>query len=308
MQSAKQIKELLASHGATPKRSLGQNFLIDPALVARLADAAGITGQQQPEQQQTTPQIVLEVGPGTGTLTDLLLARNAVVIACELDDTLAAILADRYANQVQQNRFILVHGDCLANKRQLNQTAEDAINQAMREHNAQTFALVANLPYGSATPLLSTLLIDHPKCDTIAITVQKEVADRILAQPNSRDYGPISVIAAALCNTKRIATLPPGCFWPPPKVSSAMALLQRRTNPITQNPARLSSILTTLFTNRRKQLRAALPPNLAQGLPEAGVLPTMRAEQLTPAQFEALAQAWPANNQHDSIDTAPDRR
>jgi len=304
MQTAKQIKELLESHGASPKRSLGQNFLIDPALVAKLADAAGIT--EQTNHTQTQPQIVLEVGPGTGTLTDLLLARNAVVIACELDDTLSQILANRYKEHTARGRFTLVHGDCLANKRQLNPELTKHIELAMREHNAQTFSLVANLPYGAATPLLSTLLINHPECETIAITVQKEVADRILAKPGSRDYGPISVIAAALCNTKRIATLPPGCFWPAPKVSSAMALLNRRPDPLTNNPAKLSAVLAALFAGRRKQLRSALPEQLAAGLPDAGVLPTMRAEQLTPEQFVALAQAWPI--EHEPIDTHPIRR
>lgn len=247
---------------------MGQNFLIDQNLIRKLVDASGIRAGD----------LVLEVGPGTGTLTEELLARGCRVVACELDRGLVALLRERLG---AQKGFTLVEGDALAGKRELSATVASALG-------AEPFRLVANLPYGAATPLMLALLVDHPQCRSMHVTIQREVADRLLASPGSKDYGPIAVVARALSSVERIATLPPECFWPRPDITSAMIALVRRPDPLTQEPRRLADVAQKLFMQRRKQLGAVL----GRGFPfPEGINPTDRAESLPPEKIVALAGA-----------------
>lgn len=266
MQSLTQIRELLESRGLAPRKSLGQNFLADHNLIRKLVDASGV----QPGD------LVLEVGPGTGTLTEELLARGCRVVAVELDRGLAALLRERLGSSV-----MLIEGDALAGKRELNPD----IARALGDH---PFRLVANLPYGAATPVMLSLLVDFPRCLSMHVTIQREVADRLLAKPGTRDYGPITVVAHALATVERIATLPPECFWPRPDVTSAMISIVRRPDPLTDQPRRLADFAQRVFMQRRKQLGAVLgrtfpfPPDIP---------PTLRAEALSPDKLVALAAA-----------------
>lgn len=283
VQTLAHIRELLDQHGLRPKRSLGQNFLIDHNLIRKLVDAAAVAAGD----------LVLEVGPGTGTMTEELLARGADVVACELDDGLAALNRARIPGLDVARRsdghdpFTLVHADCLDGKHALNPGLVDALG-------ARPFRLVSNLPYGAATPLLMTLLTDYPACPLMAVTIQREVADRLMAGPGSKDYGPLGVLAQAMASVERIATAPPECFWPRPDVTSAMVLLRRRDHPLTDNPRRLSEFARTLFGQRRKQLGGTL-----KGLDWAAVAstpvletvaPTLRAEQLSVEQIVTLSR------------------
>lgn len=273
MQSLSEIRELLQSRGLAPRHALGQNFLIDHNLLRKLVEASGAG----------PGDLVLEVGPGTGALTEALLEAGATVIACELDRGLAALLRETIAEQWGEwgPRFTLIEGDCLAGKRELAPAIASAIA-------GRPFRLVSNLPYGAATPLLLTLLIDHPECASMSITIQKEVAQRITAGPGSRDYGALSVIAQRLAAIERIATLPPACFWPRPKVDSAMIHLRRLDPPPPEPPRALAEACARLFHARRKQIRAALGPLL--NAPELSDLdPTARAEALSPAQIARIA-------------------
>lgn len=274
MQSLTQIRQLLDAHGLAPKKSLGQNFLIDHNLIRKLVDASGVR----------TGSLVLEVGPGTGTLTEELLSRGCEVVACELDTGLAALNRERLGNHPEYGpRFTLIEGDCLENKRELSRDATLALG-------GRPFTLVANLPYGAATPLMLTLLIDHPECAGLFVTIQREVADRLLAGPGSKDYGQISVIAQALAEVRNIATLPRECFWPRPEVTSAMISLTRRAAPLTSDPARLASLTQRIFAQRRKQLGSILGRESPW---PSGIEPTHRAEQLSVAQIVALSEAIP---------------
>lgn len=272
MQSLTEIRHLLDSRGLAPKKSLGQNFLIDHNLIRKLVDASGVG----------PGSLVLEIGPGTGTLTEELLTRGCTLIACELDTGLASLNRDRLgSNPDYAPRFTLIEGDCLESKRELSKPVREALA-------GRPFTLVANLPYGAATPLMLTLLVHHPECAGLFVTIQREVADRLLATPGSKEYGQISIVAQAAALVRNIATLPRECFWPRPDVTSAMVSLTRLPAPLTSDLPGLSVFTQRIFSQRRKQLGAILGREIPW--PE-GVGPTLRAEQLTVAQAIALFEA-----------------
>ena len=268
MQTLAQIKALLEARGLHPKRSLGQNFLADQNLIAKLVRSCDVGPDDR----------VLEIGPGTGTLTEALLDAGACVLSCELDDALADLLRERLGDR---DRFTLVHGDCLASKRELHPAIATWIG-------SEPFKLVANLPYGCATPLLSTLLLHHAGCTTMGVTIQKELGDRLLAKAGSREYGPISVIAQAACDVEKIGHLPPACFWPRPQVDSSMLVLRRRAEPLA-DPVVLSAVCESLFRQRRKRIAKPLRELLGDAAPPEGVTPDMRAEEVSLEGFARLA-------------------
>lgn len=289
MQSLADIRAALEARGLRPRRSLGQNFLIDHNLVRKLVDHAGVA----------PGSLVLEVGPGTGVLTDALVERGAEVVAAELDRGLADLLRERFGP-----RITLVEGDCLDGPRALAPGVCDALG-------ARAFVLVANLPYGCATPLIITLLVRHPACAGLHVTIQREVAERLTAGPGSKAYGALSVLARTLTDARTIAALPPECFWPRPEVTSAMVSLIRRAprptplsisngdpqpnaDPVlnrSDDVARAESLeawCARVFANRRKQLGSVLGRETPW--PE-GVRPTDRAESLSPGALIALGRA-----------------
>lgn len=268
MQTLSEIRFLLESRGLSPRHALGQNFLIDHNLIRKLVDASGVG----------PGDCVLEIGPGTGTMTEELLERGCEVVACELDPGLAGLLAETLGS-----RIALIRGDCLASKSALNP-------EIVASLRGRPFTLVSNLPYGAASPLMVTLLARHPECRGLFVTIQKEVAERLRASPGTKDYGELGVIAQAMAHIERIAALPGACFWPRPKVDSEMVSVRRRTQPLTRDPDALSRMCRALFTKRRKQLGAILGREFP--FPE-GVDPTARPEQLTVEQIESLARCAP---------------
>ncbi|MHC5004603.1 MAG: 16S rRNA (adenine(1518)-N(6)/adenine(1519)-N(6))-dimethyltransferase RsmA [Planctomycetota bacterium] len=264
MQTLSEIRALLAERGLRPRHRLGQHFLHDKNQLGKLVAAADVRAGD----------LVLEVGPGTGTLTEALLDSGAEVVACELDADLADLLEERLGD-----RITLVRGDCLGKGRTL--APEVAARLGDRP-----FTLVANLPYQVASPLMVALLIDHPACRGQHVTIQKEVADRLLAEPGTKAYGPLGVIVQALATVRRIATVKPTSFWPPPKVSSAMVSIEPAARPGVDDPAALARFVTELFARRRKQLGtifgrdAAFPP---------GVRPDQRPEAL---DVDGIIDLW----------------
>lgn len=267
-QTLTEIKTLLGDRGLRPKYRFGQNFLHDHNQLARIVDAAAI----QPGE------LVVEVGAGTGTLSEQLLAAGATLIAVEIDADLAPILQERLVERYPDQAQLLI-GDVLAAKRELNPALIERIAR-------RPFKLVANLPYNVASPLLIDLVADHPAMRLAVVMLQREVADRIAAPPGGKAYGPLSVIVQAMCEVQRIGILSPGCFWPRPKVESAVLRLTRRDQPLTDDPHGLLAMLHRLFSKRRKQLGAILGPGA--WLPE-GVQPTDRPERLSVPQIVALA-------------------
>jgi 16S rRNA (adenine1518-N6/adenine1519-N6)-dimethyltransferase len=274
MQTLADIRAELAERGLSPKKSLGQNFLIDGNLARKLVDASGVG----------PGDLVLEVGPGTGVLTAELLARGCRVIACELDDGLFAMLTETLGVQ-HAEALQLIHADALAGKRALAPEIVAAVGD-------QPFTLVANLPYQAATPLVIALLADYPRCRGLFVTIQKEVVDRLAAKRGDAAYGSISVLAGCTATVRTIATLQPECFWPRPGVTSAMAGMTRLAEPLTDDPRALAEFCQKVFAQRRKQLgpvlrRMALEPAV---WPE-NIERSARIEQLTPVEIAGLERA-----------------
>ena len=272
VQTLSQIRTLLSEHGLSPRKSLGQNFLIDQNLISRLVDESGVT----------SGSTVLEVGPGTGTMTEELLARGCRVVASELDRGLCELLRSRHGDNPN---FTLVEGDCLSGKSSLSEGVVASLG-------GTPFRLVSNLPYGAGTGVLLALLTRHPECDLMAVTVQKEVGERLGAAHGSEMYGSTSAVAQCVARVRRVATLPPACFWPRPEVTSVVLVIERLEEPLTDDPAALGEFCKRAFAGRRKQLGGllrAMGSDLTR-LPE-GLAPDVRIEALSPGQIAALERA-----------------
>ena len=262
------LRETIARHGLDARKSLGQHFLLDPAVCARIAAAAGeMEGRQ-----------VLEVGPGPGGLTRALLATKAAkVLAVELDRRAVAALADLTA--AHPGRLEVMEADAL-------RVDPAALLPAPRK-------IVANLPYNVATPLLVGWLRGAAALDSMTLMFQQEVAERITAAPGTEMYGRLGVLAQWRCRTSLLLTLPPGAFSPPPKVWSAVVGLV----PLPEDPgpalfATMERLTAAAFGQRRKMLRGSLKSlGEAEALLDAAEIePTRRAETLTIAEFDRLAR------------------
>lgn len=275
-QSKQQIQAILSAANARPRHRFGQNFMIDQNLVRLIAEA----GRVGPGD------LVIEVGPGTGTLTEELLSRGARVAAVEIDRDLAASLRARYAGD---DRFELIEGDALAGKHELN----PAILERVRSSSAPA-KLVANLPYNIASPLVVETLLAG--AGLLAFTVQKEVADRLRAPTGSDDYGPLSVMAQLLGTVEVLRVLPPQAFWPAPKVDSALVRILPLGSGDRAGERELGRFVHAVFSYRRKTLRKALEQagyDAAAVLRATGFDGARRPEEFTPAEFAAMFRAAP---------------
>ncbi|QOJ14055.1 MAG: ribosomal RNA small subunit methyltransferase A [Planctomycetia bacterium] len=284
-QTLSQVRALLDEAGLAPRHRYGQNFLIDLNLMRKLPALAGV----QPGD------VVLEVGPGTGSLTELLLDAGARVVAVEIDFGLAGLLQQRLGGHPD---FTLVVGDALDGKHALNPTMLEALAARQRQSPA-ALRLAANLPYQIATPLLIELLLcADPRFDRLVCTIQREVGERFCAEPRRADYGPVSVVGQSLARVHVEATLPAAAFWPRPKVESAFvtfAPLSPDERDV-RNPRDFASFVRLHFQQRRKTLRGAARSGPdADALPIAcdrlGISTTARPEELSPAQWRALYRA-----------------
>ncbi len=269
-QSKQEIQSLLAQAGSQPRHRFGQNFMIDQNLVRLVTQAGNLTSEDH----------VLEIGPGTGTLTEELLDRAGAVTAVEIDRDLAALLRDRFASRPQ---FMLIEGDALAGKHALNPEILSVLHSARQA--GRPAKLVANLPYNIASPLIIELLIAG--VDLLAFTVQKEVADRLRAGAGTEDYGPLSVMAQLLSRVEMLRTLPPQVFWPAPKIDSALVRLTRDDR-LGKKAGPFGQFVHSIFSYRRKTLRKALSQagfEAERLLSANGLNPQIRAEELTPSQL-----------------------
>ena len=262
-----------------PKKRLGQHFLTDPRLLARIADALAIG----------PTDTVVEIGPGCGALTAALLERAGHVVAIELDRDLIPVLREQWGGE---SRFTLVEGDVLAQDL-------GALARAAGADDATGFLLAGNVPYNITTPILFHAL-RRPRARRAVYLVQREVADRAAAAPGSEAYGALSVNLQALAQVRSLFRVPAGAFTPPPQVESAVLAVVPRPDPVIaeSEEAPYRALVQAAFGLRRKQLRrvvrtvwsldaAAADTILAR----AGLDPERRPETLSPEEFAALLRA-----------------
>ncbi len=235
-----------AEVGIHPKTRHGQNFLIDLNLLRLLAESAKLSPDD----------VVLEVGTGTGSLTGLMAPQVAKVITVEVDSQMQVLAGEEL---IDHPNVELLATDALHNKNRLNAEVLDAVRRALAEDPRRQFKLVANLPYNIATPIISNLLTQSPIPTSMTVTIQKELADRIMAAPKTKDYGALSVWVQCQCEVELVRILPPQVFWPRPKVHSAIIHLrfdpERRA--AIADPEFVHSTVRALFLHRRKFLRSA---------------------------------------------------
>ena len=267
------LRDVLATHQLSAKKSLGQNFLLDLNLTAKIARQAGdLSGAD-----------VLEIGPGPGGLTRGLLAEGARrVLAIEKDERCLPALQE--ISDAYDGRLQVINGD--------------ALEIDPLQYLTPPIKIAANLPYNVGTELLVRWLTPKewpPFWQSLTLMFQKEVAERIVAQPGSKAYGRLAILAQWRADAKIVLDLPPQAFTPPPKVSSAVVHLTALPEPrFPADAATLSRVVAAGFNQRRKMLRASLKgvaPNIEDHLIAAGIQPTERAEQVSLEQVCALARS-----------------
>jgi 16S rRNA (adenine1518-N6/adenine1519-N6)-dimethyltransferase len=257
------------------RKSLGQHFLTDRRVLARIADALALEGDE----------VVVEIGPGRGALTELLLERvpSGRVVAIEYDRALAALLRERWGGEP---RLRVVEADVL----------EVSLAEAA---GTEDFVLAGNVPYYITTPILFHAL-ERPRARRAVYLVQKEVADRVAAPPGSRTYGALSVNVQALATAASLFRVPPGAFNPPPKVDSAVVRVEPRADPAVTaaEEAPFRELVLQAFGMRRKQMRRVLrslwqldAERADAILAAAGVDPEARPETLSPEAFARVLRA-----------------
>lgn len=268
------LRDVIAAHDLRAKKSLGQNFLLDLNLTAKIARQAGDLSQCD----------VLEIGPGPGGLTRGLLAEGARhVLAVEKDARCLPALAE--IAEAYPGRLEIIHGDAL----EIDPLA----------HLTRPIRIAANLPYNVGTELLVRWLTPKdwpPFWQSLTLMFQKEVAQRIVAQPGTKAYGRLAILAQWRTDARIVMDLPPQAFTPAPKVHSAVVHLRALETPrYPADAATLSRVVATAFNQRRKMLRASLKglaPDIEDRLIAAGITPTQRAEEIPLEGFCALAREF----------------
>jgi 16S rRNA (adenine1518-N6/adenine1519-N6)-dimethyltransferase len=266
------LRDIIAAHGLDARHSLGQHFLLDGNLTARIVRAAGdLSGRN-----------VIEIGPGPGGLTRALLASDAArVIAIELDRRAVAAMTE-----------LAEASSAARNSGRLTVIEADAMQVDLPELVPKPRQIVANLPYNVASPLLVRWLRQASEFEQMTLMFQREVAERIVAAPGTAAYGRLSVLAGWICETHIALRLPPAAFVPPPKVWSAVVVFR----PLSVQPepalfATMERLTAAAFGQRRKMLRGALRPLGGEALlARAEIAPERRAETLSVAEFDRLAR------------------
>ncbi|MBO4520005.1 MAG: 16S rRNA (adenine(1518)-N(6)/adenine(1519)-N(6))-dimethyltransferase RsmA [Alphaproteobacteria bacterium] len=267
------LKEVIARYGLSAKKSLGQNFILDTNLLDKIVRSAK---QRDPEAFKTGT--VIEVGPGPGGVTRAILENGAKhLTAIEKDERCLGALQD--IQTAYPDRLTVLNEDALT-------VSADRLGKTPR-------AIIANLPYNVGTLLLTGWLKKINNFSSLTLMFQKEVAERLTACPKTPAYGRLSILTQWLCETEILFTVPPSCFVPPPKVTSAVVFLKPRAEPLA--PARidlLEKVTAAAFNQRRKMLRSSLKSigNSEELCAAANVNPTVRAEEIGIEAFCAMAR------------------
>ncbi len=264
--------------GIQPATRHGQNFLIDLNLQHMIVDSALLTDQD----------VVLEVGTGTGALTALMAKKAAAVVTVEIDGHLFELASELLLDF--DNITMLKH-DALKNKNQFDPRILDTLKEKLDEDPNRRLKLVANLPYNIATPVLSNLLTSELTPHSMVATIQKELGDRIVARPNTKDYGALSVWMQCQADTEIVRVMPPSVFWPAPKVDSAIVriVVDAERRAAIPDLKYLHQFVKAIFIHRRKFLRANVVAALKRHLTKPQVDEILGKMQLRPdARTEQL--------------------
>jgi 16S rRNA (adenine1518-N6/adenine1519-N6)-dimethyltransferase len=289
-QTLSYLRNLFAERGIKPKNKLGQNFLIDLNLLDLILRSAELTRED----------LALEVGSGTGSLTVRLIEQAGAVVSIEIDPAFAALTDEEVK---ERDRVLLLHSDILKNKNELNPDVLRAVANLGQRCGTQRVKLVSNLPYAVAVPVVSNLLLCDLAVERMVVTVQWEIAERLLASPGTKEYGALAVLVQSLADVELIRRLSPKVFWPRPLVDSAIVCIRpdaaKRQH--VGDPVRFRAFLRDLYVHRRKNLRGALAslPNrdLSKNevdslLAELGLDGSLRAETLDREQHLRLCERF----------------
>lgn len=273
-----ELKEILARHGFSFSKSLGQNFLIDNNILDKIVNAADISEND----------FVLEIGPGAGTLTRCLAKTGAKVVAVEIDKALIPVLSETMA---EFESFKLINNDIL--KVDLKELCET-------EFGGNSFHVIANLPYYITTPIVMKLLEEKLPVKSMTLMVQKEVADRMCAKSGSKDYGALSVAVQYYCTASVVCKAEPHCFIPQPKVASSVVNLKVGEKPTVdvKDEKKFFAVVKSAFGQRRKTLMNALSKSpylsaekekILNALEKMGLSADIRGEKMSIEQFAELS-------------------
>ena len=277
----KSTLEIINKYDFMFQKKFGQNFLIDSNIVEKIVREANVTKED----------MVLEIGPGIGTMTQYLCEAAKNVVVVEIDKNLIPILGETLA---AYDNVTIINEDIL--KVDINELAE-------KYNGGRPIKVVANLPYYITTPIIMQLFESNVPIDSITIMVQKEVADRMQVGPGTKDYGALSLAVQYYANPKIVLNVPPTCFMPKPNVGSAVIKLTRHTdNPVNPKDAKfMFKLIRAAFNQRRKTLMNALnnapdinysKEQIANAIKEAGFSETIRGEALTLEEFARLSDAF----------------
>jgi len=289
-QTVSYLKRRFDQVGMAPDTRHGQNFLVDLNLIQLLADSAEIGPND----------VVLEIGTGMGSLTAMLAAKAARVITVEIDEHLHQLAREELE---PFENIQMLQLDALRNKNNFADTVIEAVEAAMEEVPGRQFKLAANLPYNIATPVISNLLLWKTVPARMTVTIQKELGERIVAVPSTREYGSLSVWIQSQCAARIVRIMPPSVFWPRPKVDSAIVDIRLQPERRQQIPdvRYFHSFMRKMFFHRRKFLRSVAisgfkdqlgKPEVDEVLAKMGLGPDARSEQLSVDQMLQLSELF----------------
>lgn len=303
-QTLSYLRTLFTERGILPKNKLGQNFLIDLNLVDLVVKSAEIAATD----------LVLEVGSGTGSLTMRLLENAGAVVAVELDPPFAVLTREAVESHftlfaggltpgTPSDNIKLIHADVLRGKNTLNAEVVAALRDLLGRPGVSRIKLVANLPYAVAVPVISNLLLTDLPIERMVGMVQWEIAERLMAEPGTKDYGALAVLVQSVADVTLVRKLPPEAFWPRPQVDSAIVMVRPnagKREKVGDVPS-YRVFLRDLYTHRRKNLRGALSSmptgrlskaEVDAKLTELGIDGATRAETLDLDQHRRLREAF----------------
>ena len=289
-QTVSYLRNRLREVGIEPDKRLGQNFLIDLNLIELLANSA----------QLGPMDVVLEVGTGMGSLTGLMAPHAGHIVTVEIDAGLSQIAAEELESF---SNITMLQQDALRNKNNIHDAVRETVAKKLTTIDKASFKLVANLPYKIATPLISNLLHWETTPSLMVVTIQKELADRLMAVPSTKDYSALSIWVQSVADVELVRDLPPSVFWPPPKVNSAIIriTLQHAKRARLPDLNFYHTFVRSLFFHRRKFLRSVLISAFKQQLDKSDVDDVledsqfnakMRAEQLTVEEIRELCELF----------------